>query len=215
MALDEHQLPCLYMLWPEHALAEPPSVPTPDGYVARPYAAGDDAALRRLLEPEEWVGTDQAWQDYKDRILPDGLFLIAHAETGSLAATAGAVHNPNPGRFYFPFGGELGNLVVHPDHRGKGLGRVVSGMVVGRFISAGYVSIRVCVQGFRLAAVKTYLRLGFVPFLHTEEVGVRWQRLCEQVGWPFEAEKWPRPDNGLHPTRDTKHCGVRPNHSAQ
>lgn len=200
MTLDEHKLHCLYLLWPEHLLVKPPRAQTPDGYVARPYAADNDAVLRRLLEAEEWIKADEAWQDYKDRILPDGLFLIIHAETGSLAATAGAVHNPNPSRFYFPFGGELGNLVVHPGHRGKGLGRLVSGMVVGRFISAGYESIRVCVQGFRLAAIKTYLRLGFVPFLHTEEVSLRWQRVCEQVGWRFEAEKWPRHNNGMHPT---------------
>jgi mycothiol synthase len=203
MTLNEHRLPCLYLLWPEHLLSYPPSVRAPDGYVARPYVAGDDAALRHLLEPEEWVVADEAWQDYKDRILPGGLFLISHAATGALVATAGAVHNPNPGRFYFPFGGELGNLVVHPGHRGRGLGYLASAMVVGRFISAGYGSIRVCVQGFRLAAVKTYLRLGFAPFLHTEEVSLRWRRVCEEVGWPFEAEKWPRHNNGMHQTADT------------
>src|SRR5205085_8041316 len=110
--------------------------------------------------------------------------------------TAGAVHNPNPGRYYFPFGGELGYLIVHPEHRGKRLGYQVSAMVIERFISAGYESIRVCVQGFRLAAIKTYLRLGFVPFLHTEDIRLRWQQICEQIDWPFEPGKWPRsPDD--------------------
>ncbi len=192
MGLDERKLPGLYLLWPAHLSAGPPRADAPAGYAARPYAEGDDEALRRLLEPEGWASTEEAWRDYKDRILPRGLFLIAHADTGDAVATAGAVHNPSPGRYYFPFGGELGNLFVHPGHRGRGLGRLASALVVGRFISAGYESIRVGVQGFRLAAIKTYLRLGFVPFLHAEDLRPRWERICGQLGWPFEPERWPR-----------------------
>jgi mycothiol synthase len=135
---------------------------------------------------------EQEWKDYKDRMLPGGLFLIIHSRTGSLAATAGATHNPNPGRYYFPFGGELGYLIVHPVHRGKQLGRAVSALVVQRFISAGYENIRVCVQGFRAPAIKTYLKLGFVPFLYKDDICLRWQRICEQLDWPFEPDKWPR-----------------------
>ena len=192
MTFDEHKLPCLYLLWPGRLLSEPPRAELPGGYVARPYAEGDDEALRRLLGLEGWEMADEEWQDYKDRLLPNGLFLILRAETGALAATAGSVHNPNPGRLYFPFGGELGYLLVHPEHRGRRLGRAASALVVGRFLSAGYESIRVCVQGFRLAAIKTYLGVGFVPFLHSEDVRLRWQRICEQIGRPFEPGKWPR-----------------------
>ena len=120
MNLDERELPGLYLLWPEHLLSVPPRADIPAGYVSRPSATGDDAALRRLLKQESWVAADEDWRDYKDRVLPKGLFLILHADTNVLAATAGAVHNPNPGRYYFPFGGELGDLIVHPEHRGRG-----------------------------------------------------------------------------------------------
>ena len=198
MTSDEHKLPCLYLLWPDYLLSAPPRAEMPGGYVSRSYAAGDDVALRHLLDSEGWGMADDEWQEYKDSVLPGGLFLIFHAATGVLAATAGAVHNPNPGRYYFPFGGELGYLIVHPQHRGKRLGRAVSAMVLQRFISAGYECIRVCVQGFRLPAIKTYLGLGFVPFLHTEDVCLRWQRICEQIGWPFKPEEWPRPPDDQH-----------------
>jgi hypothetical protein len=63
VTLDEHSLPGLYLLWPEHLLSEPPGAEIPAGYVARPYAAGDDVALHRLLECENWVVADQGWQD--------------------------------------------------------------------------------------------------------------------------------------------------------
>ena len=192
MTFDEHKLSCLYLLWPGRLLSEPPRAELPEGYVARTYVDGDDDALRQLIGSEGWGMSDEEWQDYKDRLLPNGLFLIQHAGNGSPAATAGAVHNPNPGRFYFPFGGELGYLLVHPEHRGRRLGRAVSALVVERFLSAGYESIRVCVQGFRLAAIKTYLGVGFVPFLHSEEVVQRWRRICEQIGRPFEPGAWPK-----------------------
>lgn len=192
MTFDEHNLPCLYLLWPEYLLSEAPRAEMPSGYVSRSYVDGDDAALRHLLESDGWKITDEGWQDYKDKILPGGLFLISHTATERAVATAGAVHNPNPGRCYFPFGGELGYLIVHPAHRGKRLGYAVSALVVRKFISAGYLNIRVCVQGFRLPAIKTYLRLGFVPFLNSEDISSRWQRICERTAYPFEPDKWAR-----------------------
>jgi mycothiol synthase len=192
MTFDELNLPCLYLLWPAGHLRVPPLPEMPHGYASRSYAEDDDVALRRLFEAEGWRLDEKEWQAYRDTILPGGMFLIFHAETGTAAATAGAVHNPRPGRYYFPFGGELGYLIVHPEHRGRRLGSAVSAMVVRRFISADYQSIRVCVQGFRLPAIKTYLKLGFLPFLHSEDVSPRWRRICASIDWPFEPEKWPR-----------------------
>lgn len=195
MTFDESTLPCLYLVWPSYLLSEPPRADVPDGYVLRSYDDSDDFAIRQLLECESWKLSEKEWQDYKDQVLPNGLFLITHTNTNGLVATAGAVHKPNPGRYYFPFGGNLEYLIVHPEHRGKQLGSIVSAMVVQRFISAGYDNIRVCVQGFRVAAIKTYLRLGFVPFLHGEDIYLRWQKICEQVDWPFEPNKWPKSMN--------------------
>jgi mycothiol synthase len=192
MVMDERELPGLYMLWPGHLLTLPPGAELPKEYTARPYAQGDDDALKSLLAAENWGLNDEQWKGYKDRLLPNGLFVISHTDSNTLVATAGAVHNPSPGRYYFPFGGELALLIVDPEHRGQGLGQTVSALVVQRFLSAGYECIRVGVQGFRLAAVKTYLKLGFVPFLHHEDLPSRWKRICDQIGWPYIPDEWPR-----------------------
>jgi hypothetical protein len=74
---------------------------------------------------------------YRDMLLPNGLFVVERVGSEELVATAGAVHNPNPGRYYFPFGGELGYLIVARDHRKHGLGLAVCAAVIGRFLSAG------------------------------------------------------------------------------
>jgi mycothiol synthase len=136
--------------------------------------------------------SEQEWCDYRDSLLPKGLFLIEHITSACVVATAGAVHNPRPGRYYFPFGGELGYLMVKPEHRRRGLGGAVCAAVVRRFLSAGYESIRVCVQEHRLTAIRTYLRLGFEPFLHSQEVEKRWRQVYRMMSMPFTPELWPK-----------------------
>jgi hypothetical protein len=69
-------------------------------------------------------------------------------------------------------------------------------LVVRRLLAAGYRCIRVGVQGHRLAAIKTYLQVGFVPFRHDAALHPRWQRICTQLGWPFTPDAWPRTVSG-------------------
>jgi len=184
---DERILPGLYMLWPPR---DPPKIALAEGYTLRPSTEEDHDVCTLLLVDGESMSQPE-WQNYKDKILPDGLFVIVHDQSNELVATAGAVHNPNPGRYYFPFGGELGYLIVHPEHRGKGLGKAICSSVVQRFLAAGYESVRVAVKGWRLPAIKTYLKVGFVPFLHDPSVLLRWKRICEKLERPYTPNEWP------------------------
>lgn len=162
----------------------------PEGYTVETFANANEGELRALVEQDGQL-TDRQWQEYRDRALPDGLFLLRHRPTGQAVATAGAIHNPGAGRYYFPFGGELGYLMVDTRHRRKGLGRAVTLLVVKRFLAAGYRNIRVGVQGFRLPAIRTYLGGGFVPFLHEPTLADRWRRICKMTDQPFEPQNWP------------------------
>ena len=183
------QPPCLYMLWPSRLdTVQVPGLPS--NYKLRTYRDSDDRALFELLESDGEAMDHRAWQEYRDTLLPNGLFVIED-DVGSLVATAGAVHNPNPGRYYFPFGGELGYLIVTQAHRRRGLGRTVCLAVVQRLLSAGYNSIRLCVQEHREPAIRNYLSIGFEPFLHSPETVERWKRICEQLGIAFIPETWP------------------------
>jgi mycothiol synthase len=180
----------LYLLWPSLERSAP-AVDTPAGYSFRTYRESDDFDLLQLLERDGESMRAEEWQHYRDLLLPDGLFLVHTTSSRELVATAGAAHNPRPGRYYFPFGGELGYLIVDPNHRRRGLGTAVCSAVIGRFVSAGYKSIRVCVQEHRREAIRLYLRLGFEPFLHSTVVERRWRRICEVLGLPFAPDQWP------------------------
>ena len=189
--IDERRLPAMYLVWPIAQLPVAPAAVVSDGYVVRQCLEHDLSALRAVIDSDEPI-SDQAWESFRDRIIPGGAFLIVEAGSGRPVATASASHNPRATRYYFPFGGEVGYVAVAPPHRGKGLGRAVVALVVARLIEAGYRHIFVGVQGWRLAAVKCYLRLGFVPLLHADELLPRWRRICEQIEWPVREAEWPQ-----------------------
>ena len=191
MTSNENRPPCLYLLWPRQTRDVPEAL-VPEGYNLRVYRDGDALQFLDLQSKDGEPMNDHQWRHYLDALLPNGLFLVTHVKSTRLVGTAGAIHNPNPGRYYFPFGGELGYLIVAPDHRRLGLGRAVCAAVVKRLLSAGYENIRVCVQEHRLAAIGTYLRLGFEPFLHSAQVKERWRRVYEAMNLEFTPKSWPR-----------------------
>jgi mycothiol synthase len=189
--IDERQLPAMYMVWPIDRLPEAPIVAAPAGYLARPCSQQDLGAVRALIDSDAPIN-DRTWECFVDRIVPSGAFLIFHSESAQPVATASALHNPRATRHYFPFGGEVGYVIVEPRHRGLGLGRAAVARAIGRLIEMGYRHIFVGVQGWRLAAVKCYLGLGFVPLIHDDALIPRWRRVCEQLAWACAESEWPR-----------------------
>jgi mycothiol synthase len=187
---DERQSPAMYMVWPISRLPVAPAPVVSDGYSVR-CLEDDLSAVRAVIDSDEPID-DQAWEAFRDGIIPAGAFLIVETSSGKPVATASALHNPRATRYYFPFGGEIGYVTVDPGHRGKGLGRAVVALVVARLIEAGYRNIFLGVQGWRLPAVKCYLRLGFVPLLHRDDLLPRWRWICEQIGWAIQEAEWPR-----------------------
>lgn len=187
----ESSLPALYMFWSSHQQILPSHKLLPKEYELRQYQVGDEQLLYPLFVDEGWNIDDQQWGDYLDHILPRGLFLLWYTPHNQVVGTAGAIHNPRAGRYYFPFGGELAYLVLHPDHRGFGLGRILVTSVLERLQSGGYETIWLGVQGFRLPAIKTYLQLGFLPLLHQQDLPERWLRICKHLQWPYTPDTWP------------------------
>jgi mycothiol synthase len=182
-------LPQLEMVWPAGERDRPPLKIAP-GYELRIYRNDEDDQTYLSLMLSAGFDT---WTE--DRLivcymtaLPNGWFLVVDTRTQAVVATAMATHRPAP---YHPYGGELGWVAAHPEHRGRGLGWTVTAAVTGRLIEAGYESIYLKTDDFRLPAIRTYLRIGYVPFLYTAGMAARWHSICTQLEWPFTPDEWP------------------------
>ena len=187
--------PQLQMVWPEQLLTAPPKVQLPDGYTIRTYQPGDEARFYEVMALAGWPGwNDEKLRPWLSRILPDGWFMIIDEASDEIVATAMCLHNYKETH---PFQGELGWLACDPAHTGKGLGAVVSAAVTARFIAAGDKRICLYTEGYRLPALKTYLKLGYVPLLYAPEMPDRWQAICTQLQWPYAPEVWKKQVGGL------------------
>jgi mycothiol synthase len=183
--VELHQL---RMVWPENLLGRPLDVPRLSGYHLRHYRSGDEARFFALMSLAGWEGWDNdRLQPWLAKIIPDGWFMVVHKASDRIVGTAMALHNYKGA---YPFWGELGWLVVDPEHVGRNLGLFVSAAVTSRLMDAGYRNIQLFTEDHRLPAIKTYLKLGYVPSLYVEGMYDRWKVLCEKLGWPFVPEDW-------------------------
>lgn len=180
--------PQLRMIWPQRRLDAPPDAPLPAGYTLRTYRPGDEAPFFQIMARAGWPGWDEArLQPWLPRILPHGWFLVVHEATGAIVASAMALRDE---REFGSQGGELGWVVCDPEHQGKRLGAVVSTAATLRLLAEGCRPIHLYTEEWRFAALRTYLRLGYVPFLYTPDMLERWRIVCTAVRWPFTPEVW-------------------------
>jgi mycothiol synthase len=172
----------LQMIWPKRLLQAPPAPLVPRGYILRTYRPGDEPGFYQVMELAGWPGwNDEKLRPWIARIPPESWFMAVDQAQGAIVATAMGLHDHSP---QHPFGGELGWVAADPAHAGKGLGMAVCAAVTARLLAAGYSNIHLYTEHWRLAAIKTYLKLGYAPLLYTPEMPERWRAIYSQLGWP-------------------------------
>jgi len=162
------------------SFADLPVAEVAPGYRLRTYQPGDESAWCRLVN--ECIGgeyteeecrrelTGQPWFD------PADLFFVE--EDGEAVGTACALRRPD-------LGAEVGYvhmLAVLPEHRGHRLGRGLVVAVLHRFRELGYRSAVLKTDDWRMAAISTYLGLGFRPRMTHESHEGRWREVVERSG---------------------------------
>jgi mycothiol synthase len=182
--------PQLRMRWIGRMPGAPNGVAPPKGYHTRIYLAGDEPRFFELMGRCGWPGWDAERLSYSlQRVLPDGWLMAIDEAEDRIVGSVMALHNYTGNR---PFSGDLGWLAVEPAHRGRGVGMFLGAGATWRLYGAGYLDIGLGTEDFRLAAIKVYFKLGYVPVLTSEEVSARWQAICVQLGRPFTPEAWPK-----------------------
>ena len=187
----------LYMVWPLARMTAAPAFTIPPAYQWRYFQPDDTQAYCALVNLDgwrdaQWQCTERSLRYMIDRALPNGFFLVEHRASRTLVATAMARHRPDANTYYFPYGGEICLVFVHPEHRRQGLGRAMTAAVLNRLLTIEYPTIYLNVIDGRLPALRLYLTMGFVPLLYTAEVAARWQTICTQLHWPYTPNLWPQ-----------------------
>jgi mycothiol synthase len=157
-----------------------PALAPPEGYWIRTYRPGDAANWALVLSESfghEFTAEYFERQMKRDNAFrPERMFFVECAD--GVAASASAWYQPRWGKDtgYVHFVG------TRPSHAGKRLGYWVSLATLHQFVREGRTCAQLQTDDFRLAAIKTYLRLGFQPRLVHENQRERWRALFAKLG---------------------------------
>ena len=198
-------MPQLTMIFDAEGTPLPEST-VAEGFRLRTVADSELVPYNELRGSVKFAAWDtEKLRNFRSKVLPDGILLIEETATGRFAASATAETTDMPDH---PEIGVLGWVMTHPDFRGRHLGRSVSVAAMHRLYDAGYRAFSLLTDDFRLAAVKTYLELGWKPWLYLEEMEARWRALAAKFGRSFDSLGC-LPEKCIFPPRERGHrCPV-------
>lgn len=187
MPAIHQEMPQLHMVWTSATRRHCPAVSPAAGYSTRTFQNGDEQGFLSLMSRLDFGPWDEAKLAYNlNKVIPDGWFFVTSASR-EIVATAMCLHNYSGDS---PFTGDVGWVACHPDHRGQGLGLCLCARVTQRFLDDGYTAIQLHTEYYRLPAIKTYLRLGYVPSAASSYVFGLWEDVCARLDWPLTPDAW-------------------------
>lgn len=164
-----------------------PALEVPPGYGLRTWRDGDERAWGAIMESPDGIGTNWTVQAVREKLVsrpqfqPDSVFFATFDTDGDApVASAASWRHPEEERSR----GYVHMVASLPAHRGKGLGRLVTLATLHHMRRHGFKDARLETDDFREAAVRTYLRLGFVPQYVDDPLSdhqARWSAVLRRV----------------------------------
>ena len=154
-----------------------PPVEVLPGYKLRVFKTGDEAIWESIIY-ESFGNRKDFKKDIESNVyfLPERVFFICRDDVPVATATAWYRSKWGEETGYLHM---VGNLQAH---RGKNLGLQVSLAALHKMADEGRKSVILQTDDFRLAAIKTYLKLGFKPMLVDENQVERWRTILASFG---------------------------------
>ena len=170
----------LSMIWPDARMSHWPEWQVPTGYLLRHFRKGDEEAYLELMHI---AGFNDWNRDNLNAVLksavPNGIVFVEHVATAKIVATAMGWHKQSP---LFPDGYEMGWVAADSTHKGKGLGQIVTNAATRALLEHGARRIYLLTDDWRLPAIKTYLKVGYVPLYHKPGMKRYWHKLFITLG---------------------------------
>jgi predicted dehydrogenase/GNAT superfamily N-acetyltransferase len=172
--------PQLQMIFPSERFHLLPEIFLPSDYHLRRIEPTDELSYLGLRERAGFGSwTQEDVRRAMRNALPDGFFVVEYLKTGEIVASAIANHAPGP---HHPNAGVLDWVMTDPDHRSKGLGKVVTIAVTRLLIERGYQHIYLLTDDWRVPALKVYLQLGWQPLILSDGMQERWNQIDRSIG---------------------------------
>lgn len=165
-----------------------PECSLPEGLILRSFQAGDEASWCQLLNANAQLGfwnQKRVEGELKQALVNGGQYFVAN-EMGTLVACAG-VYDRIRGRNAC---WEIGWIAIDPAYRGRGVGGQVALEALRFTRKIDKRPVFLCTDDFRIPALKTYLRLGFIPDRSHLSYDRRWKKIFGALG-PMYAQYQP------------------------
>jgi mycothiol synthase len=175
----EARQPQLFMRLPEFS-GLPSAPPLAPGYVLRPAVPADHEQLACLLSEafgDSWDAKRVA-EEFSSANGVEATYVVAGP--AGVVATAAARRIPDR----YPDAGYVHYVGARSSERGKRLGEIVTRQVAAHFAAAGLHQAVLETDDFRLPAILTYLRLGFVPEPRAPGDAARWSQVLRNLTGP-------------------------------
>lgn len=173
--MASENLPQLAMIRPN--LQQLPEMELLPEYFCRSFQPGDGCHWERIIN-DSFGGTHHFSPDMQEDVAfrPERVQFICHQ--GSPVATASAWHQAANSEAV----GTLHMVGIVKAHAGHGLGAQVCLAALGQMKAERRQFAILTTDDFRIPAIKTYLRLGFMPMLTHESHQQRWADILPRVG---------------------------------
>jgi mycothiol synthase len=166
----------LYMLLSDLGTIQP--IKIPPGYHSAALSPGYEMDYVRVMRQSLVAEADMDWfrrtfsNDHEYN--PDNLLLIYEDTTPIAAAAAWQMLS----------GAKRAGLVhmvgVDMKYQGRGLGRVITLLVLHRLKERGFTAVMAATEDFRIPALSLYLSLGFKPLYRHRSDEKRWKRVMQK-----------------------------------
>jgi mycothiol synthase len=171
--------PQLFMRLPE--LSDlPPTPPLPAGYTVRAAVPADHDQISAVLSEafgDTWDAARVA-EEFSPGNGVEATYVVV--SPAGVVATAAARRLPDR----YPEAGYLHYVGARSGERGRRLGEMVTRRVLVHFADSGLDQAVLETDDFRLPAVRTYLRLGFVPEPRAAGDPIRWSNVLRKLTRP-------------------------------
>ena len=152
----------------------------PEGFKHRSFQRGDEDGWCDLLNANGQLGVWNRSRIDEERagaLAEDGQhFVFSHG--GHFVACAGVYDRERDKEACW----EIGWVAADPDFRGLGLGGCVLANALRFTRKLEKRPVYLLTDDFRMAAIKTYLKLGFVPDLSHRSYEDRWRKILAALG---------------------------------